>query len=212
MTRIHPRRGPLPTELGELIDILDDLQSRVDALETPDGAQRNEVVGNLAATLAYLSSLQTYVASPAGSVSTGVVPNDATVYWYASTPDTGMTIDIPTGLATVEASVGEASLTPGGGFVLGYVSFSVRDAYNNVIPGAALGQNTGRLYTDQRLGLSISTGPQRVEIPDPVAYPGPYLCRAFVGMWASTSNTTDVEGVFNGPALRVSVIGEGVPT
>lgn len=212
MGRVRPHRGNLPTELGFLIDMLEDFEQRIDTLETPDGAQRNDTVGRVVATLAYLASLQTYAASPAASVSTGTVPNDAQIYWFATTPDTGLTIDIPTGKATVEASVGEASLTPGGNFVVGYVSYSVRDANGINIPGHALGNNTGRLYTNQRLGLSVSTGPNSVVIPDPVAYPGPYLIRAFVGMWAATANTTPVSGVFNNPTLRVSVIGDGVPS
>ena len=200
-----PREG-----VGVLVEQIKDVKRRLSRLESPSGTQRYGSVETIEATLAYLSSLQAFGASGSPAVITGTVANDETNYWFASSPDTRVeNLAIPTGRCLVTASVGEASLTPGGSFVLGYVSYSVRDANGDVVPGAALGTNRGRLYTGQRMGLSISTGPQLVTV-DPAVNPGPYLVRAFVGMWVAAANTTPCSGVFNDLSLRVEIIGSGV--
>ena len=195
------RRGPVPSELAWLIDELDDYRERIGALEAPDAT-------TTAGVLPYLSSLKTLAAGGAPAVGTGTVANDNVVHWFASSPDTGVTMECPTGRMLVTASVGEASLTPGGSFVIGYVSYSVRDNLGVAIPGATLGANSGRFYTNQRAGISISSGPQLVTI-DRATYPGPYLVRAFVGLWVASANTLPCSGTFNDLALVAQVIGEG---
>lgn len=200
-----PREGA-----GDVVDRIRRLETEVKRLKAPSGTQRAGSVAQIEATVAYLASLQTLGSAPVSAFTTPTIPNDATTYWYATSPDCRIDdIDIPTGQCLIEASVGEASLTPGGSFVIGYVGYSLRDANGVAIPGAGLGTKTGRLYTDIRLGMSISTGSQMVEI-DQELYPGPYVARGFVGMWAATGNTAPVSGVFQGLALRVQVIGEGV--
>lgn len=200
-----PREGA-----GDVVDRIRRIETEVKRLKAPTGTQRVGAVTQLEATVSYLASLQTLGSAPVSAFTTPTIPNDATTYWYATSPDCRIEdIDIPTGQCLIEASVGEASLTPGGNFVIGYVGYSLRDANDVAIPGAGLGNKTGRLYTDRRLGLSISTGSQLVQI-DQEAHPGPYLARGFVGMWAAAANTTPVSGVFQGLALRVQVIGEGV--
>lgn len=186
------------------------IEKRIKRLESPSGTQRYGSVERVEATLDYLASLQTHASSGAPAVSTGTVANDAVTHWFASSPDTRVAgLEIPTGRALVTASVGEASLQAGGSFVLGYVSYSVRDVNGDVVPGAVIGTNSGRLYTSQRMGLSISTGQQLVTV-DPAVSPGPYVVRAFVGMWVAEANTTACSGTFNDLALTVQIIGSGV--
>lgn len=194
------RRGPIPSDLGWLTDYLDGHEERLRTLEGPDG-------GQAAGVLAYLASLRTYGVS-ANSLNTGTVANDAAVHWFDL--DASVTLSIPTRKFLVTASLGEASVTPGGNFVVSYISYRILDANLATIAGSgALGHNSGRLYTDRRIGLSISTGPQKHEIVDTTANPGPYLVQLFGGMWVATANTTPASTQFNDPSLIVQVIGEG---
>lgn len=189
---------------------MEQLEKRLKRLESPSGTQRYGSVDRVQATLDYLASLQTHASSGAPAVITGTVANDAVTHWFASSPDTRVAnLEIPTGRALVTASVGEASLQAGGSYVLGYVSYSVRDVNGDVVPGAAIGNNSGRLYTSQRMGLSITTGQQLVVV-DPDLNPGPYTVRAFVGLWVAAANTTPCSGTFNDLALTVQIIGSGV--
>lgn len=200
-----PRPG-----LGALDQRFQKLEKKVSRLQSPSGTQRATAVDHLEATVAYLASLKMHGASGASPLSTGTVANDATFHWFATSPDTGLTdIAIPTGRALVTASCGEASTTPGGNFVVSAVTYSVRDLNNNVVAGHGIGQHTGRLWTDTRLGIPLSTQPQLVEV-DPLVNPGPYLIRAFVGMWVAAGNTDPCSAVFQDVALTVQIIGDGV--
>lgn len=195
---------------GWIADELRAIRDQIRDLSSPSGTQRYGSVGRIEKTLDYLSSLQTFGASGAAPVTTGTVANDALNHWFASTPDTRIeNLEIPTGRCRVTASVGEASIAPGGSFVVGYVTYSMRDANGVVVPGAGIGVESGRLYTSQRMGLSISTGPQFVTV-DPGLNPGPYLVRAFVGMWVAAANTDPCSGTFNDLSLEVEIIGSGV--
>lgn len=193
------RRGPIPSDLGWLTDYLDGHEERLRTLEGPDG-------GQAAGVLSYLASLRTYGASGA-NLNTGTVPNDGIDHWFDLS--VSISLAIPTRKFVVTASVGEASVTPGGSFVVSYITYRVVDSNGSVTPNAAIRANSGRLYTDQRIGLSISTGPQRHEIVDTTANPGPYLVQLFGGMWVATANTTPASTQFNDPSLIVQVIGEG---
>lgn len=193
------RRGPIPSDLGWLTDYLDGHEERLRTLEGPDG-------GQAAGVLSYLASLRTYGASGA-NLNSGTVPNDALDHWFNL--NVSISLAIPTRKFLVTASLGEASASPGGNYVTSYVSYQIVDAYGNVIPGGGVATNLGRLYTATRLGVSISTGPQKHEIVDTTANPGPYLVQLFGGMWVATANTTPASTQFNDPSLIVQVIGEG---
>lgn len=194
------RRGPIPSDLGWLADTLDDTEERLRTLEGPDG-------GQAAGVLAYLAGLRTYGVN-AFNKNTGTVPNDNVTRYFDL--EASVTLAIPTRKFLVTASVGEASVVPGGSFVIAHITYDIRDANFVEIAGSGtLGHNRGRLYTATRLGLSISTGPQKHEIFDPVANPGPYTVRLFGGMWVASANTTPASTQFNDPSLVVQVIGEG---
>lgn len=196
--------------MAPFVDRLLAIERRLADIRTPSGTQRVQGVEQIQATVNYLASLKTHGFSGSSPLITGVVANDAVNHWFATSPDTTVgSIDCPTGRMLITASVGEASLTPGGSFVIGLVSFSVKDANGDNIPNAGLAQNTGRLYTDRRMGLGISTGPTLVTV-DPALNPGPYQIRGFVGMWVASANTTDCSGVFQSVSLTVQVIGDGV--
>lgn len=212
MTIRKRNRGQIPSDLGWLVDLLDDFETRLEGVERPSGSQRAGTTDSVERTVAYLASLITVADNGAAPLSTGTVANDNVVHWFATSPDTTVTLDCPTGKLLVTASCGEASITPGGDFVVAYVSYSVRDANNVVIPGAGLGAKDGRRYTSIREGIGLTTNQQLVIIPDPVAYPGPYKVRAFYGMWVGPSNTTPASCLFQSQSLVVQVIGDGVPS
>lgn len=197
MTNI--RRGPIPSDLGWLADELDAIGDRLRTLEGPDG-------GQAAGVLAYLAGLRTY-GGTAPSFNSGSVPNDAVTRWFDST--IAITLDVPTKKLLVTASVGEASVDPDGSFVIGRVSYEIRDSSGAVLSGCAVGTNSGKIYTAERMGLSISTGPQRHEIVDPIANPGPYTVSLFGGMWVAAANAGPCSTQYNDPSLVVQVIGEG---
>jgi hypothetical protein len=193
-------------------DQLEEIWRRIKSLEDEQrrfsGTQRVAGVDQIQRTVAYLESLRTYAANTAGLASTGTVANDAVTHWFATSVDTRIDdIECPTGRLTIEASCGEASLTPGGSFVQGLVSYSLRDVNNVVIPGAGIASRDGRLYTNQRVGSGITTYAVPVDI-DREIYPGPYVARAFVGMWVAAANTTPCVATFNSVSLRVQIIGE----
>lgn len=198
---------PPRPELGALVKEINDLKKRIARLQSPSGTQRHTAVDQLEATVAYLASLKTLGASGSSPLLTGPVANDATFHWFATSPDTRLeNVVIPTGRALVTASCGEASTTPGGSFVISAVTYSVRDSRDVVVSGHGIGQNTGRLWTDRQMGLSISTQAQVVEI-DPVVNPGPYLIRGFVGMWVAAGNTDPCSAVFTDVSLTVQIVG-----
>lgn len=198
-------------ELRAISEELGKLSTRLDKLEMPSGTSSFQTTTKMQATLAYLASLEAY-GDNGSHTSTGTVPNNDTWYYFATAPnDTAIVgVDFPTSRALVTASVGEASVTPGGSFVIANVSFEVTDGLGNVVPGYGRGGFAqGRLYTNSRLGLSISTGPVEVAV-DRLATPPPYTVRLFGGMWVASANTTPASTVFNTPTLRVEVIGDGV--
>lgn len=208
MTIKKRNRGEIPSELGWLIDTLDDLDDRISKAERPGGTQYAETTDVTARTVAYLLSLKTDGATGVAT-STGTVANDGVVHYFTTTSLVQVNIDAPTQKMIVTASVGEASMTPGGSFVVGYVTYRIKDIYGVQVPGAVTGSNSGRLYTGARFGASISTGPCIHEI-DPVLNPGPYEVTLIVGVWVSTLNTTPCSGTFNDPSLVVQIVGDGV--
>lgn len=194
------RRGPIPSDLGWLVDFLDDTEERLRTLEGPDG-------GQAAGVLAYLAGLRTYGVN-AFNFNTGTVPNDGVTRWFDL--DASVTLQIPTRKFLVTASVGEASVTPGGSVVQAWISYEILDANgDNIASTGALGHNSGRLYTSSRIGLSISTGPQKHEVFDVDNNPGPYTVKLYAGFWSPNTNTTAASCQFNDPSLIVQVIGEG---
>lgn len=195
---IGTRRGQIPSDLGWLIDELDDMHTKIDDLESLDGAQRFGT-GN------FLRGLKTYGASN-DLLATGTVPNDGVTRFFYPTPDMIVQdIDVPTSKLLISASVGEASITPGGSFVVAYAGFTVRDIDNGVVTPA----RSANVYTNTRQGLPMSTGQQYVDI-DPVANPGPYTIRFYTGMWVATLNTTACSTQFSDMSLVVQIVGEGV--
>jgi hypothetical protein len=63
---ISPRRGPIPSELGPLIDELDDVQRRLRQLEAPSGEQLAQVVEELEALVNDIQAqLDDYIANDA---------------------------------------------------------------------------------------------------------------------------------------------------
>lgn len=193
-------RGKIPSELGWLVDILDDQEERLRILEAPGGTQS-------AGTVGFLAGLVT--SGAAGSaISINPIPNDNVVRYVATSTEL-LNVAIPTGKCLITASVGEASMAPGGSFVEGFVSYQILDANGATVDGASPGSNNGRFYTSSRLGVSISSGPQKHTI-NPVTNPGPYKITLFIGHWAAPANTTTCSGTFNDPSLVVQVIGEGV--
>lgn len=193
------RRGEIPSELGWLVDILDGYEERLRTLEGPDG-------GQAAGVLSYLAGLRTYGATD-NLLTTGTVANDALYHYFES--EAVITLSVPTRKFLVTASTSEASIQPGGSFVIGGVTYKIIDANGVDLPGSYLGGNMGRLYTATRLGLSISTGPQRHEIVDPIANPGPYTITLYCAMWVGASNTTPASTQFTDLSLVAQVIGEG---
>lgn len=197
--------------LDPLVEKIARLDKRVRDLESPSGTQKFGAVSGIEETLAYLASLVTLADNGASALNTGTVANDNVFHWFATSPDTRVdNLQVPTGKLMVTASCGEASIIPGGSFVIAAVTYSVRDANGVAIPGAALGDNRGRRYTNVREGAGLTTNQQLVEIPDMDAYPGPYVVRAFFGMWVSNLNTTACSTIFSDPSLVVQVIGDGV--
>lgn len=57
MGRVRPHRGHLPTELGFLIDMLEDFEQRIDNLEGPDVVARTGLVARVEAALADIEAL-----------------------------------------------------------------------------------------------------------------------------------------------------------
>lgn len=184
------------------------IDGRLDALERPTGTQRGGALGNIERTLAYLASLKTYGVD-AALFATGTVANDGIVHWFTTSPDLRIdTVDAPTRKFVVTVSCGEASITPGGSYVISYVGFSVYDA-NGINTG--VGFRSGQRYTNSREGIGLTTFPQHIEIVDPIAHPGPYSVRALVGMWVATLNTNPCSTQFSDLSLVVQIIGDGVP-
>lgn len=198
---------PIPRRAGAggTADRLRKLEEDVADLKNPSGTQRAGTSGELAATVAYLASLRLYASSGgATSMTRSAEPNDQTVRWYYPTPQHAITLDAPTGRLLVEASCGECSISPNGGFVLGYVSFRIEDANAKVVWSQST-TYSGRFYSGSRLGVGISTG--RVAVPINLAnFVGPFTVRLALGTWASTTNVGAVGLTFNNPALNVEVI------
>lgn len=189
-------------------------QKKRAALERSTGTQRARAVARLQGAVDYLASLVTYFAQ-GSNFNTGTVPGDDTFHWFEATPDsceiTGM--EIPTGKCLVAATVGEASVQPGGSYVVATISFEIYDGGGNLIPGtdsSGTADHHARLFTNARMGASLNTPDYLAEF-DPVEYPGPYRAVMKFGMWVSSLNTSACSTQFNYPSLRVQVIGDGVP-
>jgi hypothetical protein len=195
-------------DLRVLAEELRGIRNRLDKLESPTGTSAFQSVAKMQGTIEFLSGLQTY-AGTSNTFATGTIPNDQTWYYFEPTPALVLTdIEIPTGRCIIEASLGEASITVGGSFVIGGVTFDLKDSNGVSIPGGHLGSDVGRLYTNQRLGASVSTGQQFVSI-DPALYPGPYSVRLYGAGWVAIANTTPCSATFNDPALTLRVIENG---
>lgn len=207
---------PAPSRdgMGALADEITRLRARIGELEKSTGTQRAQAVATLQAAVDYLASLVTYFAQ-GSNFNTGTVADDDTFHWFESTPDsceiTGM--EIPTGKCLIAATVGEASVQPGGSSVVATISFELYDGGGNLIPGTAssgTADHHARLFTTAQMGASLNTPDYLAEF-DPVEYPGPYRAVMKFGMWVSSANTSACSTQFNYPSLRVQVIGDGVP-
>lgn len=201
MGRVRPNRPRNPSVLGDFIDTVVDIASRVESLEAPSGSERFGSVSAVQSTLDRLAQLRTHAVNGSTFVASGV-PATGAVAWFVT--DAELVIEIPTGRATIEASVSEASITPGGNAVTALVSWRALDA--NGIALNNVGDVAGRLVTDKRLGASLTTGARTLEIPDTIAHPGPYVIRAFVGVSANVDNVDPVSVAFAVPTLTVKVI------
>lgn len=204
-----PRSGPAAIADQMVAD-----QKKRAELGRSSGTQRARAVVRLQETVDYLASLTTFFAQ-GSNFNTGTVPDDETFHWFDATPDsceiTGM--EIPTGKCLVTATVGEASVQPGGSYVVAAISFELYDADGTLIPGTAssgTADHHARLFTNARMGTSLNTPDYLAEF-DPVAYPGPYRAVMKFGMWVASANTSACSTQFNYPSLRVQVIGDGVP-
>jgi hypothetical protein len=199
---------PDEKRLGETLKSLD---KSVRDVQRPTGTEKDQTVQRLITAVDYMSSLRTYSAT-GNFWSTGTIPRDQTVRWDDGTMVQIGPIDIPWGKAVVTASAGEASVSPGtDATIIALISFRVFDAL-----GVQIGSDTnvqaiaGRLYSLERMGLSISTGP-RIVVINPAIHPGPYTVRLQFGNWASITGTGDPSITFNAPTLHVQIIGDGVP-
>ena len=203
------RRGNLPLELGWLADWMGGVDRQLDDLSRPTAGQNIGSTDTLLRTLTYLANLKTDGVA-GGTYSTGTVANDAVVHWYATTPLMRLSaFEIPYGRIALDVTAGEVSITPGGSFVIAYLGYSIVDGNAVTIPAYGLGQRPARVYTDQRQGLPMALS-DIVEI-DPEINPGPYQISAYVGFWVAAGNVDPCEAVFQSPALRIEVLGEGVP-
>ncbi len=195
----NPRRGKIPSPLGDDVDWRIGVDRRLDELEIPSGSQRNQTVN-------YLGGLKTVGAS-APLLLTGTVPNTSTYFFFNSVPPIRVDdLDVPSGRLLVSVTAGEASITPGGSYVITTLGFSVYDATNTSIPTISF--VSAQSYTNQRKGDPLSTGQQYVEF-DTSVYPGPYSVRALFGMWVSTLNTTPCSTQFSDMSMVVQVVGSG---
>jgi hypothetical protein len=200
-------RTPIP-DLRLMAEENRKIRERLDKLEMPTGTSSYGAVAKMQATIDYLLGLQSY-AGVSNTFSSGTVPDDDAWHYFEPTPALVLSsIEIPTGRCVIEASLGEVSVTPGGSFVVGGVTFDLKDANGASIAGGDLGNDVGRLYTNQRLGVSVSTGMQFVSI-NPTTNPGPYSVRLYGAMWVSSLNTTPSSATFNDPALTLRVIENG---
>lgn len=69
------RRGPIPSDIGWLADLLDSIERRLFELETPDSAQYNQTVSKLAAAQAELATVVAGIdATLSAFIATGVQP------------------------------------------------------------------------------------------------------------------------------------------
>ena len=192
-----------------LAETLKQQDKSIQDAQRPTGTEKNQTLAQLAKSIDYLSSLQ-YYARNGGNWNTGTIPNDQTTRWDDGSVVEIANIDVPWKKMLVTASVGEASVAPAsGGYVIAFVSFWVLD----VTGGVAVDFRSyyaGRFYTNERAGISISTGPRLVTV-NPDVNPGPYTVRVQFGHWATTAGTGDPWIQFNSPSLNVQIIGDGVP-
>jgi hypothetical protein len=188
------------------------IENTLQELKGPSGTQRAQAVATLQATVDYLASLKEF-SDNGSSTSSGTVPADDAWHYFPMSPSACEIVGfaMPTRKCVITASLGEASVTPGGSFVIGAVTFELTDANGAVVSGYQRGGfYMGRVFTSQRVGLSISTGPAPVAIQNTTLNPGPYTARLFGAMWVSSLNTTAASTQFNSPTLRVEIVGSGV--
>jgi hypothetical protein len=200
-----------PREGGLLADVLRAQDDRQRDVERASGTQRANSLRRLQRMIDYLASLVTFAASGDGWNS-GSIPLDETIRWNDGNVVEITGLEIPTDRMTVEASVGEASIQPGGDYVTAFISFRVYDVNGALVPvNEGVATRAGRIFTNQRIGMTISTGPRPVTITDRAAHPGPYTVRVQYGAWAASANGTECSIQFNAPSLTVEIIGDGVP-
>lgn len=186
------------------------LSDRIAVLEAPSGTQRVAATAQLQRTVGYLASLVTK-ATTADTFATGSVAKDGVDHWFANPGGMGnIVIDAPTGKLVVECSAGEASVAPNGGFLVAYTSFKITDANGQPVNNYFFGTRTGRVYTNQRLGIGVTTGAVAVYF-DASATPGPITITPAVGVWVDTNATGAASVTFNTINLRAQVVGDGVP-
>lgn len=215
-------RPPRP-ESGALADRIAALESQVAALRSPTGTQRAGAVGGIQATVDYLASLQRFGSTGPNAISLSNRTAIGSVEWFLMGTGAGTLANIanihvigpiariPTGKVMIEASAGEASITPGGGFMIAYVSFSVRTGNSFATSEGATvirshGISTGRLYFNQRIGAGLTTG--RVLVDVPTNNLEPLWITGQIGVWGETpANTSPISAVFNTPSVFAEIVG-----
>lgn len=204
-------RPPRPGVDG-LADRIRDLEREVERLRSPSGTQLGGTTGQTEAAIAYLNGLRSYGSTGVTFVTLTNVDADGVIKWYALSADLAQRhaigpIEVPTGRLIVQASMGEASMTPADGFMIAYISFRVNDADGKQIVG--IGTHTGRAYFNQRIGIGITTGPVGVTIP--ASFRGPFTITPVVGIWGqNTGSGQKVSCTYNTPSLRAEIIGNGL--
>lgn len=216
----NTRRGAIPSDLGWLVDELDDYRNRIETLEQPTGSQTKGNSSRIDAQIASLTKVVTYLASLRSHNDTGAnftlsnQPSDGTFRYFstgAAQPEaTEVTVACPTGKMIVSAALGEASVTPPMGYCITEIAVRVTDANGVNMPVGTVGC-FARLYTNMRFGQSLRTNDALVTITDPIANPGPYRVRLVVGVWGAAGNLGLMTVAVNQPSITVQIIGDGVP-
>lgn len=208
---LMPDPTPPRPGYGALADRITKVERDVARLGTPSGTQRMLTSDTTQATVDYLASLKSYGSTGVGSASLTNQPTDGVIRWFqvsAGPPNNHAIgpIDVPTGRLLVQASVGEASMSPvAGEFMIAYISFRVNNSDGDIV--VAVNTFSGRAYFNQRIGLGITTGPIGITV-DPLD--GPFTITPLIGIWGQVGSGGTNSCTYNNPSLRVEIIGSGV--